>query len=193
MVNATVNYNELDFARQQNGGKKQPDYIIVFKKNGQISNLDEAKKAQLDWEGKLPIVVVDVDRCLESEKAKVEEMKQKYKENPTKELAKQIYQKVRNNRVTYSKFCPEVEDFLNKQSDREKNGTKKLLKNSISSKVKSVYHKVKQRTVNLIGIMTAKDAYENTTDIERKEEVQKFKQILSQLQEISKGEESNER
>lgn len=193
MVNATVDYNELDFARQQNGEKKQPDYILVFKKNGQISNLDEAKKAQLDWGGKLPIVVVDVDRCLETEKARVEEMKQKYKENPTEELAKQIYQKVRNNRVTYSKFCPEIEDFLNQQPDREKNGTKKLLKNSITSKVKSVYHKVKQKAVNLIGIMTAKDAYENTTVVERTEEMLKFKQILSQLQEISKGEESNER
>lgn len=125
MVNATVNYNELDFARQQNGEKKQPDYILVFKRNGQISNLDEAKKAQLDWGGKLPIAVVDVDRCLETEKARVEEMKQKYKENPTEELAKQIYQKVRNNRVTYSKFCPEIEDFLNQQSDREKKRNQK--------------------------------------------------------------------
>lgn len=193
MVNATVNYNELDFARQQNGEKKQPDYILVFKKNGQISNLDEAKKAQLDWGGRLPVVVVDVDRCLETEKAKVEKMKQKYKEKPTEELAKQIHQKVRNNRVTYSKFCPEIEEFLNKQPDKEKDITKKLLKKSITGKVKSVYHKAKQKAVSLIGIKTAKEAYENTTSIERTEEMLKFKQILSQLQEISKGEESNER
>lgn len=120
-------------------------------------------------------------------------MKKKYKENPTEELAKQIQQKVRNNRVTYSKFCPEVEEFLNQQPDREKSGDKKLLKNSIRSKVKSIYHKVEQKMVNLVGIKTAKDAYESTTVVERTEEMSKFKQILSQLQEISKGEESNER
>lgn len=67
------------------------------------------------------------------------------------------------------------------------------MKSSITSKVKRVYHKVKQKAVNLIGIMTAKDAYENTTVVERTEEMLKFKQILSQLQEISKGDESNER
>ena len=33
-------YNELDFSRQQNGEKKQPDYILVFKKDGQILNID---------------------------------------------------------------------------------------------------------------------------------------------------------
>ena len=128
-------YNELDFLRQQNGEKKQPDYILVFKKDGQILNLDEAKKAQLDWDGKLPIVVVDVDKCLETEKAKVEKLKRQYEETPTEQLAKQIRQKVRNNRVTYSKFCPEIEDFLKEQPNREKIETKKTLKNLLKKKL----------------------------------------------------------
>lgn len=149
-------YNELDFSRQQNGEKKQPDYILVFKKDGQILNLDEAKKAQLDWDGKLPIVVVDVDRCLETEKAKVEKLKRQYEETPTEQLAKQIRQKVRNNRVTYSKFCPEIEDFLKEQPKREKSETKKTLKNSIGEKAGNAYKKVKQKPAGLVGISTAK-------------------------------------
>ena len=149
-------YNELDFSRQQNGEKKQPDYILVFKKDGQILNLDEAKKAQLDWDGKLPIVVVDVDKCLETEKAKVEKLKRQYEETPTEQLAKQIRQKVRNNRVTYSKFCPEIEDFLKEQPKREKSETRKTVKNSIGDIVENPYNTMKQKPAGLVGISTAK-------------------------------------
>ncbi len=74
-------------------------------------NLDEAKKAQLDWDGKLPIVVVDVDKCLETEKAKVEKLKRQYERHLLNNLLNKYAKKVRNNRVTYSKFCPEIEDF----------------------------------------------------------------------------------
>ena len=35
----------MDFRRIQNGEKKNPDYIIVYRENGEISNLEEAKKS----------------------------------------------------------------------------------------------------------------------------------------------------
>ena len=89
-------------------------------------------------------------------KSKVEKLKRQYEETPTEQLAKQIRQKVRNNRVTYSKFCPEIEDFLKEQPNREKIETKKTLKKSIGEKAGNAYNKVKQKPVGLVGITTAK-------------------------------------
>lgn len=120
-INNTVKHNELDFRRIQNGEKKQPSYIVVFKKNGEISNLENAKRAQKDWGG-LPIVVVDVDACLESEKNKVDTMIEEYRETKSPELARQIYYKIRNNRVTEREFCEEIdiEEFNIKLEDSER-------------------------------------------------------------------------
>lgn len=59
----------MDFRRIQEGKKKQPDYIVVFRKHGKIPNIDKAEKASKDFEG-LPIVVIDVDECLASERKK---------------------------------------------------------------------------------------------------------------------------
>ena len=50
----------MDFRRIQGGEKKQPSYIVVFKQNGIIDKLENAKKASKDWGG-LPIVVIDRD------------------------------------------------------------------------------------------------------------------------------------
>lgn len=44
-INKTEDYNEMDFYRIQNGERKQPDYIIVFRENGEVKNMEEAKKA----------------------------------------------------------------------------------------------------------------------------------------------------
>lgn len=68
----------MDFNRIQDGIKKQPDYIIVFKKDGVIQELEKARKASKDWDD-MPIVVIDVEKCLESERKKVEEMLESYK------------------------------------------------------------------------------------------------------------------
>ena len=46
LVNETGKHNELDFARYQGGKKVQPDYIVVFRKNGEIKNFEKAKTAQ---------------------------------------------------------------------------------------------------------------------------------------------------
>ena len=70
-INKTTGHNEMDYRRIQGGEKKQPDYIVAFKKGGEIENIDKIAKAAQDWEGKLPVVIIDVDRCLESERAKI--------------------------------------------------------------------------------------------------------------------------
>ena len=46
-IQQTQRYNEMDFKRIQSGNKKQPDYIVVFKKNGKIKNMRKAKKLHM--------------------------------------------------------------------------------------------------------------------------------------------------
>lgn len=90
-------YNEINYSRQQNGGKKQPDYIVVFKKDGKIPGMNIAKRAQADWEGKLPIVIVDINKCLAEQKRQVDEMRMKCNQTHSPVLAREIYYKIRNN------------------------------------------------------------------------------------------------
>ena len=106
-INETETYNEMDFKRIQDGKKKQPDYIVVFQKDGKIDNLEKAQKASKDFGG-LPIVVIDVNKCLESEQEKVNDLITKYEESESPEIARQLYQKVRNNRVTDKNFCSDL-------------------------------------------------------------------------------------
>lgn len=93
----TYEYNELNFTRQQNGTKKQPDYIVVFRQDGELKGMSAAKRAQADWEGELPIVIVDINKCLSEQKRQVEEMKQEYEQTHSPVLAREIYHKIRNN------------------------------------------------------------------------------------------------
>lgn len=136
-INNTTGYNEMDYRRIQDGKKKQPSYIVVFRKNGEIPNLENAKKAQKDWGG-LPIVVVDVDACLESEKQKVYSMIEQYKETKDTKLAKEIYNKLRNNRVTENTFCSEIDirqfeiDENEKEEELEQEVTQKDLEENDS-------------------------------------------------------------
>ena len=86
--------------------------------------MNEARKAAKQWEKELPIVVIDVDKCLESERAKVDKMLSQYKKNPNPQLAKIIKQKVRNNRVTDTTFCEDINSELEElrvdEIDKEK-------------------------------------------------------------------------
>ena len=100
-------YNEMDFRRIQNGQKKKPDYILVFRRDGVIPNIEKAKKASQDWHN-LPIVVVDIDLCLKNEKELTENMLIEYYQNPTNELFDRIKTKIMNNRVTDSNFLANV-------------------------------------------------------------------------------------
>lgn len=118
--NQKYKYNEMDFKRIQNGQKKQPDYILVFRKNGLISNLEEAKKASLQWDN-LPIVVIDIDLCLKSEYNKLIELINQFYQLPTLEIYNQIKTKILNNRITEPTFAEninlnELKEMINSDS-----------------------------------------------------------------------------
>lgn len=108
-INETIMHNEMDFRRTQGGTKKQPDYIVAFKRNGKIDNIEEILQATKDWGGELPIVIVDVDRCLAAERGKVDDMLMQYSSKKTPQLAREILQKVRNNRVTDKSFGEDIQ------------------------------------------------------------------------------------
>ena len=111
-INLTNLYNEMDFRRIQNGKRKQPDYIVVFKENVQCANLEAALKAQADW-GQLPIVIIDKDECLESEQRKVGKMLEEYKISKTRQeknkIGREIKIKICNNRKDNYSFCNDVD------------------------------------------------------------------------------------
>lgn len=106
-IQQTQRYNEMDFKRIQSGNKKQPDYIVVFKKNGKIKNMRKAKKASYDFEN-LPIVVIDVDECLRTEKEKIKKLYEEYKKTGSEEIKLELSEKIRNNRVTDPEFCEDI-------------------------------------------------------------------------------------
>lgn len=95
-------YNELNYKRFNNGERQQPSYIVVFRINGEIDKtiIAQAKKAQEQWNNELPIVVVDVNKCIEAERQKVEEMRKEYEHTKSPVLAREIYHKIRNNQAT---------------------------------------------------------------------------------------------
>ena len=113
-------YNEMDFKRFQNGKRKLPDYILVFRKNGTIPNLDEAKKASLQWNN-LPIVVIDIDLCLKEEKNRLLALINQFYQLPTLEIYNQIKTKILNNRITEPTFAEninlnELKEMINSDS-----------------------------------------------------------------------------
>lgn len=101
-------YNEMDFKRIQDGVKKSPDYILVFRKDGIINNIEEAKKASADWDN-LPIVVIDVNKVLDSEKEKLVKLINEFYSNPTKEQYENIIIKITNNRVIEPTFAQNID------------------------------------------------------------------------------------
>lgn len=101
-------YNEMDFKRIQDGVKKSPDYILVFRKDGIIVNIEEAKKASADWDN-LPIVVIDVNKVLDSEKEKLVNLINEFYSNPTKEQYEKIIIKITNNRVIEPTFAQNID------------------------------------------------------------------------------------
>lgn len=175
-INKTEKHNEMDFYRIQDGKRKQPDYIIVFRENGKVEYMEEAKKAQEQWGG-LPIVIIDRDKCLEAEKQKVEEMIEGYEEGD-KSLAGQIYQKVRNNRVTRGSFCSDIDIEKYKEEaekqiheeEKEKRGQKQTQN-----------EKMKEKPVDIEDL---EENYDKVTPQERKDEVSKIKRIKAKIQEI---------
>ena len=179
MVNKTEEYNEMDFYRIQNGQRKQPDYIIVFRENNEIKYMDKAKMAQKQWGG-LPIVIIDKDKCLESERQKVEEMKQRY-EAGDKSLAGEIYQKVRNNRVTRENFCSEMNlEKLREEAEAQE----KQMEESQTRKTKEQPPINQDKNEEQVGIEDLAENYDRVTPQERKDEVSAIRRINTKINEI---------
>ncbi len=168
-INKTEEYNEMDFKRYVEGVRVQPDYLIVFKSNGETLYMEEALKAQKDWGG-MPIVIVDKDKCLEAEREKINVMLQEYEETADTELARQITQKVRNNRVTEESFCEDIDGQLDKIKEKEEGN-------------KEQEDSTKEEEV---GIETLQENYEKVGAKDRKEEMGKISNIYKKMQEIQK-------
>ena len=168
LINETTEFNELNFRRIQNGQKKQPDYIVVFNRDGKINNMDEAQKASKEFGG-LPIVVIDVQKCLESEKQKVLELKKIYQQEKSSKLAQKLYQKIRNNRVTDPDFCSEID--LERLKDE-------------SQSAGNVQNEEMLAEETLIEDL--ENIYKEIDPMERKKEGRKIKEILSMVKMMTK-------
>lgn len=104
-------YNEVDIKRRIKGERIQPDYIIVFKNNGQYVNLENSIQASKEWDG-LPIVVIDIDQCLENEYNNINNMTQEYELNPSREQIIKIWNKFHNISNTILRWRPDERDKL---------------------------------------------------------------------------------
>lgn len=112
-------YNEIALRRNRNEGNEQiqPDYIIVFKIDGKLRNMYEARQASLDFEKNghsLPIIIVDINKCLDAEIQEIAEMKLQLRdmklefevsrvenlERKINELEERIEDKVLSNKAT---------------------------------------------------------------------------------------------
>lgn len=166
-------HNELVFSRMQNNKIKQPDYLVVFKRDNQISMMEETLKAADDFKKKginLPIVIVDVDRCIESEKSKLNAMLQELEKNRSKELAIEIERKLNANmhtdRLIFGKWRDE---YMIKKSKIFNYG---LIDDAVS--LLGVGEDEENRISNVINEVTYRLAYEQTGIEERQIEVSKI-------------------
>lgn len=179
LKNSTIEHNEMVFKREQNGKRKQPDYLLLFKHDGKIPNMestlkavDDFKKAGID----LPIVVVDVERCIESEKLKVENLLKEAEEKNNPQLLEKAEQKLQcNSKTMYIRNSNIFSGYYKKISS---------LYNQIFVNNPKSKNKVKEETYH--------EAYEQTEPEERREEVSKIVQLQRKIMAIIKGKEVNE-
>lgn len=138
--------------------------------------------------GGLPIVIVDKDKCLEAEKQKVNNMMERY-HSGEKHLAGEIWQKIRNNRVTRGDFCAEIDlEALKEEAEAQKQQEeqKKNEPEQLQSKGKVLEQE------GQVGIEDLEENYERTTPQERKQEVSKIRSINNKIQQIVNEKESEE-
>lgn len=108
-------FNELVYERMQNQKRKQPDYILVFREKGIITNMHNAKKAAHDF-GNIPIVIVDKDKCAESELENLTKTIEDYRQNKDKNIFNQIIQKIKNN-LSNSSFRDKINEWIDGKFD----------------------------------------------------------------------------
>lgn len=160
MINNTISFfNELDFKRFHDGKRTQPNYIIFFKVGEKEIN-EQCRQASRDF-GNLPIVVIDVCKCIEEEEKKVKGLLKLYKETGNIEILKQIYQKVINNRVTTYKWNLKKEFYQKINLDeiesviKSKEQEKKVSENDLEENDKrvSVLDRLKYGSSNCMEII----------------------------------------
>jgi len=193
-VNNTERYSELNWYYMQGDKKQQPDYMILFKKNGVFENLDEFIKKAQDWQGQIPIVVIDEDNVLKAERDKVTTALAKYNETKNPEKAREILQKVRNNRMTDHLFCKDMEEHLEtlrqdlaKQEQVIQTDDKPKQE---ESKAKSQEDKTNQEETKTDIKQKAKaelaEIYDGVTAQERQEGVSEMRRLRKKIQDIIK-------
>lgn len=117
-------FNEMVYNRIQNGAKKQPDYIVAFMREGKIENIEKIKMAVEQYRARgidLPVVIVNEDACIESEKNKIKDMIKSFETEPTLETFLQIKQKVKNNSVANQFEFEEFSNYLHNEYEDMKN------------------------------------------------------------------------
>ena len=165
----TIRHNEMDFRRIQGGEKKQPDYIVVFRKNGKIENMDTAKKASKDF-GELPIVVIDEDECLAAERKKAEELYEEYKVTGNPQVKAKLKEKLRNNRETNRKFCrdTDMDSVLENQTEQESKEEAKVSMEDLG------------------------EIYAEVSGKEREEETEKIRTVYKEIRKIKEREDNSD-
>lgn len=165
-------YNEIDIRRFiENEGEveaRQPDYIIVFKSDENISRMDRAQKVSEDFERhtgrKLPILIIDKDKCRETEMLQIAKMQLEYENNYAEELAhkinekKQILMKESNSNLIEDSI--EAYRISLMQIELEKNSSNNELRDKIEN-LKQAYIKkliVEKRPATGIRIEADRDS-----------------------------------
>lgn len=115
-TNGISRYNEIDIKREINGKKQIPNYIIAFKVNGKINNMEEAIKAAKDWDKEIPIVVIDVDKSLKKGIESINKAAKEYESNKTEANLKKVWIEFYKTSITYANFYskskPKPIDFI---------------------------------------------------------------------------------
>ena len=111
-TNHGIFLNEMGIRRIVNNRRIQPDFLIAFRTDGVIPNMEEIKKARKQFleEGiDVPILIIDRDECLKAEAYEIAGMILEYQKHPSKKLKQAIRLKIGANSKTMA-FIKEYEN-----------------------------------------------------------------------------------
>lgn len=96
-----LRHNEVVVRRGRNGIRKQPDFIVAFRKNGKVENCEAIKKAVDDFKShgiNLKIKIIDENECLRKEEEELKKMLEKWLETKNATIEKAMKIKISNNK-----------------------------------------------------------------------------------------------
>ena len=100
--------------------------------------MENSRKAAKDFGG-IPIVVVDIDKCLEAERKKLDNLIDEYKIDGDMAKLEQISHIIKNNRHTRNDFAMDI-DLEAIEKKLESNKTKKTVS---VSRLRKIYNNIK--------------------------------------------------